>query len=156
MKANTKKSLIIISLFTVHMAAGAYYMVRLGKGSGTAKTTEAVAKKPRETTAQKRRAVLHEALLAKNEQIEDCYEGYLRTEPSRPEGAIHVQWSIGETGEVVQPEVIKAEINDPTLIGCVLDQVRSLEFSALKKDGPTLLAHKFNFRRRSPASVSFQ
>ncbi|MFN8791373.1 MAG: TonB family protein [Bdellovibrionales bacterium] len=106
-------------------------------------------------TAQKR-IVLQEAVLSQRNEIEVCYDEYLAREPGRPNGSVSVQWDVEESGQVANLRVAQAELSDPDLHECLIEQIRQMTFDPEKVEVPTQYSYRFHFKARAPASVTFE
>ncbi len=111
-------------------------------------------------TPERNRAQLKEAVLAKSNEVENCYNQYLASRPTKIEGQVTVQWLVQQSGEVSAPEISQSELQNAPLHQCLLAQMESVKLSEMAKLGSSeesdfYFAHKFKFKRRSPASLTF-
>ncbi len=102
-----------------------------------------------------RQGVLREALAIRNSAFEDCYEKFLRTEPTSEEGHITAQWTIGSNGVPLESSIREASLGDESLHTCVLAVIPTLALRPPPGQEPIRVAHKFKFKRKTPTEIVF-
>lgn len=151
------KTWIVIALVLAFNALAAVYFTATGWG-------------PRNKTAKKaspavvsqaskpsyRKAVIQGAIRAKTTELEGCYNAYLADSPEVAEGSIRIGWDIGPEGAVTAVRVIDTDLADDDFTSCVTRLVQSWEFTPSPDGEPLVVAHKFSFHQRSPASLEFE
>lgn len=105
---------------------------------------------------EKPRIQLREAVLQQRNQIETCYDEYLRREPKRASGSISVTWTVGEKGNVIEPEISSSTLHDEDLKKCVLTRIGEMTFEPDSFATNAQISYKFNFKARSPSSLHFE
>lgn len=113
--------------------------------------------KAHEETAQlRKKGIVQEAGLTQSNDLQACYESFLQREPKVDEGVVEVHWMLDKTGKISSMELVRTELDDQTFTYCILDKIKKMTFHAPPKARPTLVAHKFNFHKRSPASIDYK
>lgn len=100
-----------------------------------------------------RRAYVPEANLNHNTELQACYETFLSRGPAIEEGVVEMHWLLEKSGRISDLELVNTELNDQTLVECLMSKLSTMTFHA--PTAPVMVAHKFNFKRRSPGSVTF-
>jgi len=101
-----------------------------------------------------RKAVVHEANLSHNNDLQECYETFLSRNPVVEEGVVEMHWRLEKNGHISALQLVRTELNDQTLMDCMMDRLNTMNFHP--PAAPQLISHKFTFRRRTPSSVSFR
>lgn len=150
---------VFIAFLLVGNVASATYIVSLkfGKPKIEPVKLKAVGKTDLSSVIEKyRKQSVRPALALKNEDVQVCFEEFLRTDPARTRGAIKVSWIIDQKGEATDIKLLSSDLNDKNLEDCVAEQIKSTKFSSPPVNELIPVAHKFNFQSRSPASISFE
>lgn len=157
------KPIRILGLLLIigNVASGAYFLA--GKLDGG---EEIKAKDPSIATVKKihkkskiddyRKQVIRTTLALKNENIEMCYQDFLKTEPEKTQGAVKVSWTIDKSGNVSLISLISSDLKSAFLENCLFEQVKSTQFAPPDFADEVQVAHKFKFYSRSPANVNFE
>jgi hypothetical protein len=103
-----------------------------------------------------KKAVLLEANLKQEDELQACYESYLRLQPQIEEGVVEVHWMLDRRGKVSSMEMVRSDLEDEGFKRCLLEKIKKMTFRAPPKNQPILVAHRFNFHKRSAASVNFK
>jgi hypothetical protein len=150
--------LVILVLVSSNFAAGYYIYSNWDHLHGRPPSARAALtkKKVEPGPVGYNRGALKEAMVKYNSVFEECYNTFLHTEPAVAEGSVVVNWIIGKDGEVESPTVMKSELNDQSLHGCLTQHLQSLKFTPPKDQSEVAVAHKFNFKKRSPSEVVFE
>lgn len=152
MKTQIHKYTVVL----VIVLLGAEGIYLLARQMGWIHGQQAAQEQAQEKVGPKKKAVLLEANLAREDELQGCYENFLRTEPKVDEGTVEVHWMLDGRGHITSMEMAHSDLVDETFTQCLLDKIRKMTFKAPPKARPTLVSHKFNFHKRSPASLDFK
>ena len=119
-----------------------------------ANTGTAVFISEQETAPGHRHGSVQEANLNKNSELQACYESFLKREPKVEEGMVEVHWMLGKSGKISDMKLIHRELEDQTFTGCLLEKIKKMTFHPPIQ--PAIVAHKFNFHKRTPANVDYE
>jgi len=156
MKPLSVRNKIIVGLLFLMILSGAMLMAHeAGLMSGRA-ALAAVHANDKDSLPAARKAVLLEASLKQEDELQACYESYLRLQPQIEEGVVEVHWMLDRRGKVSSMEMVRSDLDDENFKKCLLEKIKKMTFRAPPKNQPTLVAHKFNFHKRSPANVNFK
>ena len=133
-------------LLLTNAATGAYIFATQMKPSGS--TVES-----RPATSLARKAMVQGANLRQNSEMQACYETFLRRGPTVDEGVVEMHWLLETTGRISSLRLVKTDLDDQQMMECMMEALNAMTFRAPKE--ATMVAHKFNFRRRSPSTVNF-
>ena len=155
MKNVILKASLIVNCLSLALVANFWSPIKefVKSHSETPPVKAVVVKQPKPDPAK---AVLKEAMLAQRNEIETCYDDYLRREPKNMNGSIAVKWAIGTEGKVQSPTITESEIEDSLLKDCVLDQVSRMTFDPKKFAENMQFSYRFHFKARAPGSVNFE
>jgi hypothetical protein len=100
--------------------------------------------------------VIKAMIVAHRDEARACYEAGLAAHPEL-EGDLVVQWTIDPTGKVTQVSLDepRSTITEPSVVACVADVIRKLQFSESAGGYETRASYPFNFhphRGEGPAS----
>ncbi len=101
-----------------------------------------------------RKGALKEAMAKNSSGIESCYETFLKTEPQVAEGKIVIAWTISTNGRAEDLRLVESELSNEDLYTCLTSLIAKTFFT--KPREPTIIAQKFIFKQRSPASLVFE
>ncbi len=104
----------------------------------------------------RKKGILLEAGLGREDALQSCYEAFLKREPRVDEGVVEMHWMLDKRGKVSSMEMMHSDLADPEFKSCLLEKMKKMTFKPPPKAIPTLVAHKFNFHKRSPASLNFR
>lgn len=156
MKNFWSHKLVILILFVSNLSSAAYIVFKLSKDRTVFHANQTAVKPKVSNIENYRRTSVREALLNTNDILEGCYENFLRSEPSQPQGAMTMNWMIDQQGHVEALQLSSSEIDSPSLIDCVSEHIRAVQFVPPPGKDKVMIAHKFNFYRRTPASLKFE
>ena len=88
----------------------------------------------------------------RQDKLEACYENFLKTKPQVDEGTLVVRWDINSKGQVSTTKVVESDLKDKKFTNCVIESLKQAHFPQTATY-PKSVAHKYNFKRRSPASL---
>lgn len=103
----------------------------------------------------KKKASLLEAELHEDE-LQTCYQNFLRTEPKVDEGTVEVHWLLDKRGKISSMQMVHSDLEDDTFTKCLLERIKKMTFRPPPQAKPTLVAHKFKFHKRAIASLDFK
>jgi hypothetical protein len=84
-------------------------------------------------------------IIAKNMgKITYCYEKSLLRSPSLS-GIVSIGWTINPGGRVGAANVVKSQLNDSGLHGCLTGVIRKISFAPGPRGGPAQVVYPFNF-----------
>ncbi len=157
---NVISARILLGIFFIGNIASGAYIVALKLDKSKAKTDRLAAKNQlkQDLNAELenyRKQVVRQALAMKSEDIETCFQDYLRDQPEKTQGAVKVSWTIDKRGAVSDVKLLSSDLENEFLEKCISDHVSSTQFTSPSFADEVQVAHKFNFRSRSPASISF-
>ncbi|MBX2987513.1 MAG: AgmX/PglI C-terminal domain-containing protein [Bdellovibrionaceae bacterium] len=152
MKTLAGKKIAVFALVTTTLLTGSVLWHRSQGPAPAPSRNETLRESPARKSAQ--RASVQGAILARTSELQECYNSYLTRDPAVTEGAVKVDWLIDRRGQVAVAEVRHSDLQDEELLSCVVDQIRTWTFAPPEKE--SMVAHKFKFRQRSPASVRFE
>jgi len=101
-----------------------------------------------------RKAMVHEANLIHNSELQACYETFLARGPSIEEGVVEMHWMLEKSGHISSLELVKTELPDKDLMECLMGKLNTMTFRA--PASATLIAHKFTFKKKNTGKVTFQ
>lgn len=108
-----------------------------------------VIKKPRVVKVESR------ALLKNDEKLQACYQAYLKKDPVVADGSVQVHMTITKTGSIDQLEMVESDIQDQEFKSCLMAEIKTRRLVATSDRLGSIIRHKFNFHRRSPASLDY-
>lgn len=85
------------------------------------------------------------------DKLEACYVSFLKTQPSHDEGSVVVNWEVNKKGEVSSTKLVQNDLKDEKFTKCVLENLKKVQFSPTT--GAMTIPHRYNFKRRAPASL---
>lgn len=88
--------------------------------------------------------------------LQSCYESFLARGPQIDEGAVVVHWIIDPDGKISSLKLMRTDLQDDDFTSCILDNVKRMTFTPPSKDHATLVAHTFNFKRKTASALEFQ
>lgn len=152
----TKTRIVLAALLTFNLALGTFFVYRglVKQQEPARKIQPAVVSKKSE--ASYRKAVVQGAIRARTNQLEDCYNSYLQSQPTVVEGSIKIGWDVSPDGEVSAVRVIDNELASAEFADCVAARIRAWDFTPAGNGEVMVIAHKFNFHQRSPANLDFE
>lgn len=154
-QSGKKRTLIVLVTSNILMGAFVTAMITHHYWHQPKKVTTTTSKmKTIKATDQK--GFLQEALMGVDDEMEGCYNEYLRREPVVTEGSVSVQWLVNAMGEAQDLRVADSELKDDELSTCILNNLKDIQFSPPPSAEPVQVAHKFRFRVRAPASIEFR
>jgi len=103
-----------------------------------------------------RTAVVSEAIVRHNSEFERCYDTYLAVNPKKSQGEIVLGWRISSNGIIEDLRMVNSDLDDQTLIKCVMSHVQTLRFSPPPQRQELLIAHKFTFKKKSLETLAFE
>jgi hypothetical protein len=86
------------------------------------------------------------------DKLEACYSTFLKSNPKKDEGTILVRWELNKTGKINTTKLVESELEDKKFTGCVIENLKLAQFP-VTATYPSSVAHKYSFKRRSPASL---
>lgn len=151
----TKTRIVLAALLILNVALGTFFLSRglMKQREPPRKIQPAVVSN--KSKASYRKAVVQGAIRARTNQLEDCYNSYLQSQPPVPEGSIKIGWDVSPEGEVSAVRVIDNDLA-VDFAECVTARIRAWEFMPSGDGEVMVIAHKFNFHQRSPASLAFE
>lgn len=144
----SKNSLIAFLVFTNTGTAAFFMAKKWGKPESVPSATAAA-----EKDTEKKGTVKAPPFKSNQGDLQACYETYLKSEPKVDEGAVTVHWRIGHDGQPEFLKLVHSDLQDATFNDCVLSKIKSSRFA--ERHGGALVAHTFNFHRKSPARLDF-
>lgn len=163
---NVKALRLSLLFLLVSNIAGGAYLIQLNlnsskdqqSGSATATNNNKDSKISQEKLQLEtyRKQVVKKTLALKNEDIEMCYQDFLKTDPEKLQGAVKISWTINKQGQVSSVRLLSSDFKNDYLEKCLFDQVKSTTFSPPEFIDEVQVAHKFNFETRSPSSINFE
>lgn len=109
-----------------------------------------------DSTAGPKKAIVKGGSAAHDDELQECYEALLRRQPEIQEGTVEVHWMLDPRGKISSMQMVRSDWEDTTFTGCVMEQIKRMTFHSPSKSRPTLVAHKFNFHKRSPAAIDYR
>ncbi len=82
--------------------------------------------------------------------VQECYKQHLVRTPSVSDGAVKLDWQITPKGDVVRPEVVRDEMQDPVITQCLISQVEKWKFPPPPTNVPFYVSHTFRFKKENP------
>jgi hypothetical protein len=157
MKTRMSKNTVIVALLIATVLSGAYLLAKeAGLLSGKMREAAAQSKDEMDRMPLRKKGVLLEAGLGREDELQACYQSFLKREPNVDEGVVEVHWMLDKRGKISSMEMVHSDLGDEDFNRCLLDKIKKMTFKAPPKAKPTLVAHKFNFHKRSPASLDFK
>jgi len=86
------------------------------------------------------------------DKLEACYENFLKTKPQKDEGSLLVSWDLNQKGEISTTKIVESDLKDKRFTSCVIENLKKAQFPQVAAY-PKTVAHKYNFKRRAPASL---
>lgn len=108
-----------------------------------------VVKKPRVAKVESR------SLLKNDEKLQACYQAYLKKDPVVVDGTVQVHMTITNSGAIDHLEMVASDIQDSDFTTCLMNEIKTRRLVATADRLGSIIRHKFNFRRRSPASIDY-
>ena len=84
-------------------------------------------------------------LTKRQSQFLECYTSFLTTEPETKSGKVGLDWQVQPDGSVLRPEVVRSELPQATLGGCLRDEVAKLVFPPPPSGAARYVEHTFRF-----------
>ena len=78
-------------------------------------------------------------------RFRECYTTFLTTEPETKSGKVVLDWQVQPDGSVLRPEVVRSELPQATLGGCLRDEVAKLVFPPPPSGTTRYVEHTFRF-----------
>ncbi|MGZ3723972.1 MAG: AgmX/PglI C-terminal domain-containing protein [Bdellovibrionales bacterium] len=157
MKRHLPKNTVILAALITASLFGAYLLAsEAGLLSGKMAAAAKSGAQMQDRMPMRKKGVLLEAGLAQEDELQNCYEAYLKREPKVDEGVVEMHWMLDPRGKISSMEMVHSDLEDETFTSCLLDKMKKMTFKAPPKARPTLVAHKFNFHKRSPSNVNFK
>lgn len=103
----------------------------------------------------KKKGMLLEAQLHE-EELQTCYQNFLRTEPKVDEGTVEVHWLLDKRGKISTMQMVHSDLENDAFTKCLLERIKKMTFRPPPQAKPTLVAHKFKFHKRAIASLDFK
>ncbi len=158
---NVISTRVLLGIFFIGNIASGAYIVALKLDKSKAKTDRLAAKNQLKLDLNAelenyRKHVVRQTLASKSEDIEMCFQDYLKNSPEKTQGAVKVSWAIDKSGTVSDVKLLSSDLQNEFLEKCISDHVSSTHFISPTFAEEVQVAHKFNFRGRSPASISFE
>jgi hypothetical protein len=111
---------------------------------------------PRAPSAEKpRKAIVKEAKFDQS-ALQSCYEQFLQRGPKTDEGVVVVNWMIDPSGKITSLKLMRTDLDDQEFVSCVLDHVQAMTLTPPSRTQSTLVAHTFNFHRKSESQLDFK
>lgn len=154
MQKELSKKLMSLSMLLGTVAILSYVVMHLNK-SIPEKPAKNIVKKE-QTEKPNRKGLIREALIAHQNELENCYQNFLLKKPEVAEGSVTVSWLIDAEGSVLSTQLAQSEFQDESLASCILEKVAGVKFGPPPERQTTQLAHKFRFKRRAAASLAFE
>lgn len=148
MKTLSWKNIAIGILLLSNLSSGAYIFATQSKSDEPAASVKSL------NDGNVRKAIVQAANLQQNSELQACYESFLRQSPRVEEGVVEMHWLLEKTGKISDLQMVRTEIEDQHFLECMKKTLSALTFRA--PSNPTMVAHKFKFRKRTPGSVNFQ
>lgn len=95
------------------------------------------------------------AQIAQRTGVQLCYRSLLMRSPGANEGAVVVNWTIDDQGKAKSVELARTEIHDADFTNCIKEKIQNASFPPAENSEGQEMAHKFNFKTRSPSSIEF-
>jgi hypothetical protein len=152
----SSQNILLVSAFVLAAITGAYLLAKEA-GFLSAKMAEASNhSKDLDRAVPSRKGQVQGANLNQEDELQTCYESYLKRQPKVEEGVVEVHWMLDKGGRISSMELVRSDLEDQTFTHCLLEKIKKMTFHPPTVTRPTLVAHKFNFKRRTPASLSFK
>jgi hypothetical protein len=156
MKRITPRNTVLVFILSFVLLSGGCLLAREAGFMARSMAEATAHSNDQDRVPMHKNGVLLEANLKKGDDLQVCYESYLKREPKIEEGTVEVHWMLDKRGKISSMEMVHSDLEDENFVHCLLDKIKKMTFRPPPKAQPTLVAHKFNFKRRTPASLSFK
>ncbi|MBL0264779.1 MAG: AgmX/PglI C-terminal domain-containing protein [Leptospiraceae bacterium] len=89
---------------------------------------------------------VNNALRKKARDIQECYNGFLKTNPPKTDGFVEIDWNILEDGRVKKAELVNSDLMNDSLNQCILKIIGAIEFPPPPTGQQTYMTYKYNFK----------
>jgi hypothetical protein len=91
-------------------------------------------------------------LSKKNPDYQKCYLEFLKTNPEKREGGIHIDWKISSEGKIKNLEIIFSDFQDDKFKDCMIKIIEKISFPEPHEAmGMVYIEHLFNFMDSDPS-----
>ena len=108
------------------------------------------------SAASAKKGLVQGASLSQSGELQGCYEAFLAKEPKIDEGIVVVLWVVGKKGKVSDIKLMQSDLQDEVFTNCLMNKLNKMSLASPSNVPGTIVSHKFNFHRKTPANVAFQ
>jgi len=155
---NLSKNTVIAAALMTAVLSGAY-LLATEAGLLSAKVASAAMQtreQLQDRMPMRKKGILLEAGLGREDELQNCYEAFLKREPKIDEGVVEMHWMLDPRGKISSMEMVHTDLEDADFTQCLLEKMKKMTFKPPPKARPTLVAHKFNFHKRASSSLDFK
>lgn len=103
----------------------------------------------------RRRGVVQPVYFKNSDEIQNCYNELLAKSPPRDEGSVLVNLTVKKDGAVDRLNLVKTDFDDPSFNDCLLSKIKATRLPASEDRAGVLIAHRFNFHRKTVTHLNF-